>query len=557
MTKAGAGAIVGLENDILEEDPDELYEHAPCGYLSTLPDGTIVRLNQTFLAWTGHAREQLLKRRRFQDLLTVPGKIFYDTHFGPLVQMQGFVREVAFDILRAEGEPLSALVNCMVRADASGKPALLRITVFDATDRRQYERELLLARRQAERATEAERAAREQAEAVSRVKDEFLAMISHELRTPLNAILGWAQLLRGSNSGDPDLDEGLAVIERNARVQAQLVDDLLDMGRIISGKLRLDVQPVELAGAVEAALETARHAAEAKEIRLQRVLDPTVIVSGDPGRLQQVFWNLFSNAVKFTPRGGFIRVAMERVNSHVEVSVSDSGQGMTTEFIAHAFERFRQADSPNARKAMGLGLGLSIVKHLVEMHGGSVQARSDGPGKGSTFVVHLPLTVVHKEGEAAPARVHPRAALADAGFALPEVSLAGVKVLVVDDQRDARDLVRRVLRDAGAEVSTAGSVAEAIASVETFGPDVIVSDIGMPAEDGYELIRQVRMLGGGLGGTKAVALTAFARLEDRTRAMLAGYQMHLAKPVDARELIVTVASLVGRTSAEPPPNAPA
>jgi CheY-like chemotaxis protein len=286
-----------------------------------------------------------------------------------------------------------------------------------------------------------------------------------------------------------------------------------------------------------------RPAADAKGLRLQKVVDPTVIVSGDPGRLQQVFWNLLTNAVKFTPRGGFVRVVMQRVNSHVEVSVIDGGQGMTPSFIAHAFERFRQSDSGETQKTTGLGLGLSIVKNIVEMHGGSIRATSDGPGKGSTFLVNLPLAVVRQPNDDDEERVHPRAAVGADLAEVRGISLRGVKALVVDDEADAREMVRRVLMGAGAEVLGAASAADALELLGRYKPDVLLSDIGMAEEDGYELIRKVRMMGEGTGAIRAVALTAFARLEDRTRAMLAGYQMHLSKPVDARELIVTVAAL--------------
>jgi PAS domain S-box-containing protein len=534
--------------EILAESLEELFDHAPCGYLSALPDGTIVRVNQTFLAWTGYDRAAVLSGKRFRDLLTVPGRVFHDTHFGPLLQMQGSVKEVAFDLLRPGRDPLPVLVNAVRGDPKAGGPPVTRVMVFDATDRRQYERELLLARRRAEQATETERAAREQAEQANRAKDEFLALISHELRTPLNAILGWTQMLRTDFADNPDLGEGLSVIERNTRIQVQLVDDLLDMGRLTSGKMRLDVQHVDLADVVEAALETARPAADAKAIRLQKVLDPTVVVSGDPGRLQQVFWNLLSNAMKFTPRGGFVRVVMERVNSHIEVSVVDSGQGMKADFIAHAFERFRQSDTQGTRRTGGLGLGLSIVKNLVEMHGGSVRAMSEGEGEGSTFVVHLPVAVVHAR-DAGEERVHPRPAITDGPVDIGAISLAGVRVLVVDDERDAREMVRRALVASRAEVVAVGSAAEALEAIGRFHPHVLVSDIGMPEQDGYELIRRVRMLGEGVGGVKAVALTAFARLEDRTRAMLAGFQMHLAKPIEPSELIVTVAALAGRVNA--------
>jgi len=530
---------------LLRETIEEQFEHAPCGYLSALADGTIVQVNQTVLDWTGYSRDELISSgRRFQDLLTLPGKIYHDTHFAPLMQMQGAVKEVAFDLLRPGKDPLAVIVNASQKREADGRPALTRMTLFDATDRRTYERELLLARRKAEQLAEAERAAREQAERAGRVKDEFLTLISHELRTPLNAILGWTQMLQRDQSLSEDQREGLRVIERNARIQTQLVSDLLDMGRIDSGKMRLDVQQVELADAIEAAIETARPAADAKGVRLQKVLDSGVVVSGDPGRLQQIFWNLLSNAIKFTPKGGFVRVVMERVNSHVEVSVIDNGQGMAAEFVSHAFERFRQSDASGTRKSGGLGLGLSIVKNLIEIHGGSVRAGSEGEGKGSTFVVNLPVTIVRAASESQE-RVHPRNALASNSSSV-SISLRGVRVVVAEDETDARDLLMRVLKSCDAEVATASSAMQALELVERVRPDVLISDIGMPDIDGYELIRRVRMLGGGVGNVRAIALTAFARLEDRTRAMLAGYQMHLAKPVDPKELIVTVANLAGR-----------
>lgn len=532
-----------LDQHLLRETVEELFDHAPCGYLSTLPDGTIILANQTFVSWTGHTRDWLLSGVHFQDLLTIPGKIYHDTHYGPLMDMQGFVREIAFDLACPGREPLAVLVNAVQKRDASGRPTLNRITLFDATERRRYERELLLARRRAEQATETERQAREQAERASSVKDEFLALISHELRTPLSAILGWTDILRIDPTLSDDAREGLSVIERNARIQVQLVDDLLDMGRIVSGKMRLDVQRLELTGVIEAAIQTACPAAAAKGIRLQKVLDPGITVSGDPGRLQQVFWNLLSNAIKFTPKGGFVRVVMERVNSHVEVSVIDNGVGMKPEFLAVAFERFRQSDAAATQRTRGLGLGLSIVKNLVEMHGGTIQAMSDGEGKGSTFVVQLPITVVQPGGEQ---RTHPQAALAQTQVELPEISLAGLNVVLVDDEADARELLRRVLAGAGAEVVTAESADAALQILERLQPHVLISDIGMPDVDGYEFIRRVRMLGAGAGRTRAIALTAFARLEDRTRAMLAGYQMYLTKPVDPKELIVTVANLAGR-----------
>jgi CheY-like chemotaxis protein/anti-sigma regulatory factor (Ser/Thr protein kinase) len=312
------------------------------------------------------------------------------------------------------------------------------------------------------------------------------------------------------------------------------------MNGIVSGKVRLDVQPIELSSIVEAALDSTRPSADAKAIALRKTIDPHVTVYGDRNRLLQVVWNLLTNAVKFTPKGGKIDVIVERVNSHVEVTVHDSGLGINAEFLPHMFERFRQADSSTTRKYGGLGLGLSIVKQLVELHGGTVKAESAGEGKGATFIVCLPLRAVRDS--AVSSREHPTTGRL-AVVRLPAISLLGLKVLVVDDEPDARELVQSVLADAGAEAFTASSADEAFALVQSRRPDVIVSDIGMPERDGYQFMRDVRGLGAAAGGkTPAIALTAFARSEDRTRAMLAGYQVHVAKPIDPQELVATIKS---------------
>ncbi len=398
-------------------------------------------------------------------------------------------------------------------------------------------------------AADSERAARSEAERASRMKDEFLATLSHELRTPLNAILGWSQILQRQPSDADELAEGLEVIERNARMQTQLIEDLLDMSRIISGKVRLDVQRLDLGSVVQAAIATARPTAEARGVRLQAVLDPLAgPVSGDPERLQQVFWNLLSNAIKFTPKGGRVQVVLERVNSHLEVSFIDTGEGISPEFLPHVFDRFRQSDGSTTRRHGGLGLGLSIVKQLVELHGGNVRAKSGGEGQGSTFTVSLPLTAVLPGDEPADERRHPRASPDGGAFvSAPYPKLGSVSVVIVDDEPDARALVRRVLEDCNARVRVAGSADEAMALIRAERPDVLVSDIGMPGADGYELIRRVRALSPDAGGeVPAVALTAYARSEDRTRVILAGYQMHIAKPVEPAELCAVVASLAGR-----------
>ena len=410
--------------------------------------------------------------------------------------------------------------------------------LFEAQQRAAREREQLL---------ESERHARGEAERASRTKDEFLATLSHELRTPVSSILGWAHLLRARPPSPADLARGLEIIERNARLQTQLIEDLLDMSRITSGKLRLDVQPVHPITFVEAALETVRPAAEAKEIRLARTLDPHAgPVSGDPARLQQVIWNLLNNAIKFTPRGGKVHVVLSRVSSHIEISVADSGLGIEPEFLSHVFERFRQADGSTTRSYGGLGLGLSIVKQLVELHGGSVHAQSEGSGKGSTFTVSLPLSVMQAPSPSEGTRRHPSAA-PPAALDFRPVDLTGIHVLVVDDQPDACELVARVLGECNATVRTATRAVDALALLKEMKADVLVSDIGMPEMDGYELIRAIRGAEDPqVRRMPAVAMTAFARSEDRTRALHAGFQVHVAKPVEPSELVATVASVTGR-----------
>ncbi len=350
--------------------------------------------------------------------------------------------------------------------------------LYDAAQKASEERRGLL---------ESERAARSAAERLSEIKDEFLATLSHELRTPLNAIVGWAEVLRRGPKSEADLAKGLETIERSARVQAQLIDDLLDMSRIASGKMRLDVQPIRPSSFIQAAVETLKPSAEAKGVTLTTVLDPGAgPISGDPNRLQQVVWNLLSNAIKFTPRGGKVQILLERVNSHVEISVADTGIGIKPEFADHLFERFRQADATASRNYGGLGLGLSIVKQLVELHGGTIHVASPGEDLGTTVVVRLPLTVVHRAGSEAGRPEEPSAA------AYLSTDLSGVKVLVVDDQEDACELIRRLLEDCGAVVTTSCSAEEALPLVSGERPDVLISDIGMPGTDGYRFLASVR-----------------------------------------------------------------
>jgi CheY-like chemotaxis protein len=369
--------------------------------------------------------------------------------------------------------------------------------------------------------------------------------LSHELRTPLTSILGWSNLLTTDNLDEQESKRALEIIVRNARAQKQLIDDLLDISRIITGKLRLNVRPVELAPIIEAVVDGVRPAADSRKIHLQITLDPLISpVSGDPDRLQQIIWNLLSNAIKFTPRGGRVEVRLQRIHSHIEITISDTGQGITPEFLLHVFERFRQSDSSSTRRHGGLGLGLSIVSQLVELHGGTVTAQSRGEGEGTIFKVLLPLLSVHQEVSDVDMT---RTLIGSKTLTDWQPSLADLRVLVVDDEPDALELIAAVLVGRGAEVVSVESGGEALEEMERQRFDVLVSDIGMPLMDGYALIEKVRQLPVERGGRiPAAALTAYAGVEDRMRALSAGNQMHIPKPVEPAELTTIVASLAER-----------
>jgi len=417
--------------------------------------------------------------------------------------------------------------------------------IDDVTERVAREAELQAQLEDRSRLLSNEKQARSDAERANRLKDEFLATISHELRNPLNAIMGWAHMMRLGKLTPANVERAVETIYRNAKSQSQLVADLLDVSRIISGKLRLDVRTVDLLYIVNAAIDSIRPAADAKGIRLQAILDSAVgPISGDADRLQQIVWNLLTNAVKFTPKGGRIQVQLQRVNSHVEIVVTDSGIGISKEFLPHVFDRFRQADASSTRIHGGLGLGLSIVHQLVDLHGGSVSVESEGEGKGATFTISLPFVAVVTDQETEPAQLIQNEINSLEG--LP--SLEGLKVLVVDDEPDTRELIREVLKECGSEVITSGSVDEALEALEEHKPDILISDLGMPDEDGYALITKIRALPSERGGhIPAAALTAYARAEDRMRVLRSGFQFHLPKPVDSAELVTVVASLAGRT----------
>ncbi|HYG09152.1 MAG TPA: ATP-binding protein [Pyrinomonadaceae bacterium] len=467
------------------------------------------------------SREELLGKNIWEEFPDATGTIISEQFHKAVAERVTVTFETFY-------QPLDAWIE--VRAYPS--PDGLSVYFHDINKRKQAERER-------------ERLLREAQEA-NQLKDDFLAMLSHELRTPLTAILGWSRLLQMSDFDKEATARALLTIERNAQAQTQLIDDLLDTSRIITGKMRLDVRPVDLASVIVAAVDTARPAAEAKDINLQTILDTQADpISGDPDRLQQVVWNLLSNAIKFTPKGGRVQVRLERVDSHIEITVADTGRGIAPEFLPHVFDRFRQADQTTTRTHGGLGLGLAIVRQLAELHGGSVRVESGGEGRGTSFCVSLPLLPLRQESVGDAPRA-PALARSEAKAACPP-ELDGLRVLVVDDEPDTRELLAAVLTSCGARVIQAATAVEAFEHVERTRPDVLITDIGMPEEDGYSLLARIRSLpperGGGM---PAAALTAYARAEDRVRVLRSGFQMHVPKPVEPAELITVVANLAGR-----------
>jgi signal transduction histidine kinase len=446
--------------------------------------------------------------------------------------------EVEYRLITGAGEVHWIASHAAVLRDAAGRPVEIVGVAQDVTERKlaDIERERLLKR---------EQSARLEAEEATRLKDEFLATVSHELRTPLNAITGWVHLLRSRKLSEADVERGLETIQRNADSQSRLINDLLDVSRIISGKLRLDVRPLALISVVESAIDTVRPAAEAKGVRLRTVLDPFVgPVAADSERLQQVVWNLLTNAVKFSNKNGEVQVRLQKVDSHAELTVSDLGVGIAPDFLPYVFHPFRQAEATTTRKHPGLGLGLAIVRHLVELHGGKVTASSPGEGQGATFSVMLPIIVAAKSAleDALPF------SFSSGTGPLPKIpDLTGVRVLVIDDEADAREILVTMLQQSGAAVRSAGSAAEALELLDSKSFDVLVSDIGMPGADGYELIYALRQRPAERGGgAAAAALPPYARSEDRLRALAAGFQIHVPKPVQLEELVTVVASLAGR-----------
>ncbi len=501
----------------------------------------ITDVNPFMTELLGYSREQLLGKELweiglFSDKeasqntfrqLQVKGYIRYEDL--PLQTVDGKLREVEF-VSNVYDENGYRVIQCNIR---------------DITDRKQAEavRGRLL---------ESEQAAHAEADLANGVKDQFLALLSHELRTPLTSILGWSDLLTTGKLDAAATKRALEIIVRNSRAQRQLIDDLLDISGIITGKLRLDVRPMELAPIIEAVVESVRPAADAKSLHLQTALDSISPIIGDPGRIQQIIWNILTNAIKFTPKGGRVQVRLERVDSYVEITMRDTGQGIAPEFLPHVFERFRQSDSSSTRSHGGLGLGLSIVRQLIELHGGTVGAESPGEGAGTTVKVKFPVTNgTHQLSE----RTWPIVAGHCSADGRP--SLSGLRVLVVDDESDSRELVTEVLKGRGADVVSLGSAIEALtalAAMDRKSFDVLILDIGMPLMDGYALVEKIRRLPAERGGKiPAIALTAYAGIEDRMRVLAAGYQMHMPKPVEPVELINAVASLWPSDSPGPTP----
>ena len=452
--------------------------------------------------------------------LQVAGYLRYEDL--PLQTIEGKLREVEF-VSNVYNEGSHQVIQCNIR---------------DITDRKRAEQERALL-------LESEKAAHTEADTANGIKDEFLALLSHELRTPLTSILGWSNLLTSGDLDEEASKRAVETIARNARAQRRLIDDLLDISRIITGKLHLEVRSISLGSMIETVVEGIRPAAEAKNIDLKTTLDSHLSpVSGDPDRLQQIIWNLLSNAIKFTPKGGHIEVQLKRVDSQVEITISDTGQGIAPELLVHIFERFRQSDSSSTRRHGGLGLGLSIVRQLVELHGGTVTAESPGRDQGTTVKVVLPLFGAD-EGLRDAGKTSPL--VKGKTLAEPKPYLTDLRVLLVDDEPDARELIAAVLTGRGAEVVPVESAGDALAALERQRFDVLISDIGMPVMDGYALMRAIRQLPPERGGRiPAAALTAHAGVEDRMRALSAGYHTHISKPVEPAELTTVVASLVER-----------
>lgn len=510
-----------------------LFEGVPIGLYRMTPTGQVLEANSALLQLLGYDNLQAL-------LDTELIKHHFDSEVRRLwqhrMETEGVVRDFEVPLRRYDGTSIWVHHNARSIRDESGKVLYYEGAIEDITQRKQAEeeRKQLLAR---------EQAARAEAETANRLKDEFLATLSHELRTPLNAILGWTSLLRKQRFNPDKAARALEIIERNAHIQTQLIEDLLDVSRIIRGQLRLNICPVDLNQIIKTALDTVKPAADAKGITLKSFLEPARgSVNGDPDRLQQVVWNLLSNAIKFTSPQGCVRIYLEWLDGEVQIRVQDTGKGLPKNVIPYIFDRFRQAEASTTRSQGGLGLGLAIVRHLVELHGGTVWCDSPGAGMGSTFCVQFPMQSLYDEQIS-----EWRSASPQVRIPAPSPSsskLVGIQILVVDDQPEALEYFKIVLEEEGAQVITARSASEAITALETSQPNVLVSDIAMPIEDGYMLIARIRNMEAQNGRfLPAIALTAYARKEDRQRALSAGFQMHLSKPLEPDDLVAAICQL--------------
>jgi PAS domain S-box-containing protein len=511
-----------------------IIESAQDAIISKTLEGIITSWNQGAERLFGYTAEEIIGKPI--TILIPPDRM--DEEPGILAKIRSGARVEHYETVRVRKDgslvDISLTISPIRGADGTiiGASKIAR----DITERRRAEARAQEALKQAQ-------AARKQAEEASRLKDEFLAVISHELRTPMTAVLGWVRLLRDGRLDDAYINKALETIDRNARSQAQLIEDLLDISRIVSGKMHLEIKTLKPSSVIAAAVDAIRPAAEAKNIRLQLIIDPSAgPVAGDYERLQQVVWNLLSNAVKFTSHGGRVEVRVERVGPNVGIKVSDTGMGIKPEFLPHVFERFSQADSSITRAHGGLGMGLAIVKSIIELHGGTVRAESPGDEQGAAFIVVLPVREAPRQ-TAHPEIMESEMPSSSSLECPPE--LAGLRVLVVDDEMDSCEMVGTSFEQCGAKVKIATSAAAALAQMDEWLPDVLIGDISMPEMDGYELIRQIRLREPQSGGEiPAVALTAMVRIEDRMKALTAGYQMHVAKPVELSELRAIVAGLV-------------
>jgi PAS domain S-box-containing protein len=527
------------ERERLGQQRAEVLNALRDGFFAVDSAWRVVLVNQPFEHMTGLARAELLGAS-FWELFprAADPALPYERSYRQAMERR---EDVSFSGQLSRGAWLE--IRCSPTADGG-----LAVFCRDVSEQRRADATLAQQALELSRLLQDAQAASKRAENANRTKDEFLATASHELRTPLNAILGWAQLLRLGQLDDSSARRASETIERNARSQVRLIEDILDGSRIITGKLQLEVRSLDLTALVRASLDTVRTAADAKQIELSMTLDPEAArVTGDPERLQQVLWNLVNNAIKFTPKGGSVSLSLKREGTSVELAVADSGQGIEPAFLPRVFERFSQAEGSSTRRHGGLGLGLALVRHLIEAHGGTVSAESAGRGQGARFVVRLPVRAVYErlpESE----RSSP---IASPPSSLPSISLAGITALVVDDEADSRELVATVLRASGALVIAASSAAAAIRALSESQPHVLISDVGMPEVDGYTLIRQVRLHAASAEALPAVALTAYSRDKDRRKALEAGFQAHVSKPVEPADLVRVVASLLDRGAAGP------